>query len=155
MGFRYFCEKRKFELEWEKLEKEYAAAGMEETAISLMKIFDWQWFCSRRVYDNHIQDFPNESMSDETVNSTLLQKFTALSVTFDLEDLNGRYDWIETIGDRKLYQNLCSLTHADLELLTLIVMDGYTQAEIARLYGCSRNAIYKRMRKIKKILQRG
>lgn len=155
MGFHYFYEKRKFELEWELLEKEYAAAGMEETAISLLKMFDWQWFCSRRVYDNHIQDFPNESMSDETVNSTLLQKFAALSVTFDLEDLTGRYDWIETIEDRKLYQNICSLTQADLELLTLIVMGGYTQAEIARLYGCSRNAIYKRMKKIKRILQRG
>lgn len=155
MGFHYFYEKCKFELEWEQLEQEYAAAGMEETAISLMKLFDWQWFCSRRVYENHVQDFPSEAMSDETANSILLQKFAALSVSFDLEDLNGRYDWIETIEDRKLYQNLCSLTYADLELLTLIVIDGYTQAEIARLYGCSRNSIYKRMKKIKKILRRG
>lgn len=155
MGFHYFYEKRKFELEWEQLEKEYVAAGMEETAIHLMREFDWRWFCSRRVYDNHIQNFPNESISDKMESSSLLQKFAVLSVTFDLDDLNGRYNWIEAIEDKRLYQSLCSLTRANLELLTLIVIDGYTQTEIARIHGCSRNSIYKRMKKIKKILQRG
>ena len=155
MGFYYFEEKRKFEREWELLEAEYLAAGMEESKISLMRAFDWRWFCSRRVYENHIQSFPDELINDELPHSTLFQKFSVLSVMFGLEDLSGRYGWMETIEDKKLYQRLCSLDPFDLELLTMVVIEEYSQSEAARILGCSRNAIHKRMKKIKKILQNG
>lgn len=52
MGFNYGREKRKFDKEWERLEAEYAAAGMDEAAIMAMKLYDWKWFCSERVYHN-------------------------------------------------------------------------------------------------------
>lgn len=155
MGFHYFEEKRKFKREWELLEVEYLAAGMKEPEIELMRAFDWQWFCSRRVYENHTQNFPDELINDELPYSTLFQKFSVLSVMFDLEDLGGRYDWLETINDKKLYQRLCALDSFELELLTMIVMEGYSQSEVARIFGCSRNAVCKRMKKIKKILQNG
>ena len=155
MGFHYFEEKRKFDREWEQLEAEYLAAGMGESEIDLMRAFDWQWFCSRRVYENHIQNLPDEIINDELPRSTLFQKFSTLSVTFDLEDLGGRYGWLETISDKMLYQRLCALDSYDLELLTMIVIEGYSQSEAARIFGCSRNAVYKRMKKIKQILQNG
>lgn len=155
MGFYYFEEKRKFEREWELLEKEYFAAGMEKSEIDLIRAFDWQWFCSRRVYENHTQNFPDEIINDELSHSMLFQKFSGLSVMLDLEDLGGRYGWMETIEDKKLYQRLCALDSFELELLTMIVMEGYSQSEVARIFGCSRNAVCKRMKKIKKILQNG
>lgn len=48
-----------------------------------------------------------------------------------------------------------TLSTADLELITLIAMEGYRQSEVARMWGCSRNAINKRMQKIKAILRKG
>ena len=61
----------------------------------------------------------------------------------------------ETIEDEELYRQLRTLSTADLELITLIAMEGYRQSEVARIWGCSRNAINKRMQKIKAILRRG
>ena len=60
MGFNYGREKRRFDKEWEQLQKEYAAAGMEEADIAQMKEFDWEWFRSRRTYENHNQALPDE-----------------------------------------------------------------------------------------------
>ena len=57
--------------------------------------------------------------------------------------------------DEGLSQRLQKLAPEDLELLTLLVIDGYRQADIARMKGCSRNAVYKKLQKIKKLLQSG
>lgn len=155
MSFNYTREKRKFDQEWEQLHKEYAAAGMSEVAIAQMKAFDWGWFCSRRVYDDHTQAYPEESSYDEDGRSTLFRKFAALSVAFEQGQAPGRYAWVETIGDERLYRQLRALSAADLELITLIAIEGYRQSDVARMWGCSRNVIYKRMQRIKKTLQRG
>ena len=45
------------------------------------------------------------------------------------------------------------LTTYDLELLTLIVFEGYKKSEVAEKLGCSRSAITQRMKKIKKNLE--
>lgn len=155
MSFHYAREKCKFDKEWEQLHREYVAAGMDENAIAKMKAFDWGWFCSRRVYANHTQELPEESSFDEDKHSTLFRKFAALSVAFEQHQPSGRYAWVESIEDEKLYQQLSSLSKKDLELVTLIAMDGYRQSEVARMWGCSRNAIYKRIQKIKRILRNG
>lgn len=153
MSFNYACEKRKFDREWEQLHKEYAAAGMSEADIAKMKAFDWGWFCSRRVYADHVQPMPDESISGEDGGSTLFRKFAALSAAFQPERHADRYAWVEAIEDERLYQRLCSLSRTDLELITLIAMEGYRQSDVARMWGCSRSAITQRVNKIKKILR--
>lgn len=155
MGFNYAREKRKFDKEWEQLHQEYAAAGMSEAAITQMKAFDWGWFCSRRVYADHVQALPEESSYNEDGRSTLFRKFAALSVAFEQGQASGRYAWVETIEDERLYRQLHTLSAADLELITLIAIEGYRQSDVARMWGCSQVAIHKRMKKIKKILARG
>ena len=90
MSFNYAREKRMFDREWEQLHKEYAAAGMNEAAIAQMKAFDWGWFCSRRVYSDHIQALPEESPYDEEGRSTLFRKFAALSVAFEQGQASDR-----------------------------------------------------------------
>ncbi|MCI8789678.1 MAG: RNA polymerase subunit sigma-70, partial [Lachnospiraceae bacterium] len=40
------------------------------------------------------------------------------------------------------------LPEDDLELLTLLIVDGYRQADVARLWNCSRSAIPQRINKI-------
>ena len=54
-----------------------------------------------------------------------------------------------------LYNKLRALSDKDLELLTLLCVDGFQQADIARRMNCSRNAVHKRLKKIKKILKKG
>ena len=153
MSFNYAREKRKFDRAWEQLQMEYLEAGMDEKAIAQIKEFDWKWFCNRRAYDNHNQPLPDGEDFSEGGNAILFRKFSSLSVDFDLRKISGRYDWLQEIGDEKVYQCLKSLESKDLELLTLIAMEGYTQAEVAKLWKCSRSAITQRMKKIKKILK--
>ena len=66
-----------------------------------------------------------------------------------------RFGWLSSLEDELLYRRLCKLPEDDLELLTLLIVDGYRQTDIAAMWGCSRNVIYKRLKKIKKILQQG
>ena len=58
MGFHYAKEKRLFDLEWNRLQKEYEDAGMEPSAIEEMRNYDWTVFLSRRIYENHTQPLP-------------------------------------------------------------------------------------------------
>ena len=155
MGFNYALEKLKFDKEWEKLHDEYSAAGMSEAAIAQMKAFDWGWFCSRRLYSLHNQPLPEEYCFDEDRASTLFRRFAALSVAFEDDLGTSRYGWLESIEDPRLYQRLKALSDKHLELITLIAIDGYSQAEVARMWGCCRNVIYKKVQRIKKFLQRG
>lgn len=153
MGFNYAQEKRKFDKEWEKLHNEYEAAGMSEAAIAQMKAFDWGWFCSRRVYAKHNQPLPDDMVSDEDGTAKLFRKFAGLSVTLENMETADRYGWLSEIGDEQLYHRLSLLNRMDLELLTLIVVDGYSQSEIARIWGCTPSAVSQRMKKIKKHLK--
>lgn len=152
MGFNYGREKRRFDKEWEQLQKEYAVAGMEEVDIARMKEFDWEWFCSRRTYENNTQSLPDETDMEEG-RTVLFRKFPELSVEFEKKEISGRCAWLQEIENEKLYQSLRRLGEKDMELLTLVVMEGYSQVEVAKLWGCSESAISQRMKKIKKSLQ--
>jgi DNA-directed RNA polymerase specialized sigma24 family protein len=76
-----------------------------------------------------------------------------MTKAFDEYQSGNRYAWIDTIDIPVLAVKLKVLPPDDLELLTLIVMDGYKQAEIARLRGCSKNAVSKKIIRIKRFLK--
>jgi len=155
MGFNYRKEKGIFYREWERLRKQYEKEGIREEVIQKMYDFDWSWFCKRRSYENYVQALPEVEIDDENAitRSTLIKKFTSLSIEFDEMESSGRYDWIESISDDVLSKNLKDLNEEELELLTLVAIDGYTQREIARKMHCSQNAISKRLIRIKRILK--
>ncbi|MFB2022832.1 sigma factor-like helix-turn-helix DNA-binding protein [Pseudoflavonifractor sp. P01025] len=156
MSFYYGREKRIFDKKWARLEEEYAAAGMDSAAILEIKVYDWKWFCSQRVYHNHVQKLPSEYLVNGDEQSVLFRKFDTLSSQLsEVNDTHNRYDWIAHMEDPELSRRLQTLSPEELELLTLLVMDGYRQADIARIKGCSRNVIYKKLKKIKKILKKG
>lgn len=152
MGFYYATEKKKFDKEWEQMELEYRSVGMSDEQIASMKEYDWKWFCSQRVFLNHTQALPSEQ--DE--NYSLFKKFQSLSYEWDTGDVDcNRYGWLSAIEDENLLKQLLKLSSDDLELLTLIFIEGYRQTDIAKMRKCSRNAIYKQLKKIKNILQNG
>ena len=138
MGFHYAKEKAKFDREWYKLRKLYEQAGMSESAIDEIYTYDWRCFCSQRTYENRTQPLPDLYISDEgqSVRSSLLKKFPALSTTFDEQDFPGQYAWIDTIEDPDLFRKINLLSNADLELLTLLVIHGYSEAEIPSSKTC-------------------
>ena len=154
MNFNYAREKLKFDKEWERLQEEYAAAGMDDDAIALMKEFDWQWFCSRRTYARHNQPLPDDGNIPEN-KAVLFRRFPKLSVNLEQRRASDPYAWMQEIEDAELYRRLGTLKGKDIELLTLIVGEGYRQADVARMWGCSRSSVTKRWNKIKKILTEG
>ncbi len=152
MGFHYGYEKRKFDAEWTRLEQEYRAAGMDDRQIAAMKEYDWTWFCSQRTYQNRVQALPSEQCEDESEQSCLFRKFESLSCTWDTGDVDSRrFGWLSSLEDELLYRRLCKLPEDDLELLTLLIVDGYRQADVARLWNCSRSAITQRIGQKKRL----
>ena len=155
MGFYYGYEKKKFDKEWNQLEQEYRAAGMSETQIDSMKEYDWAWFCSQRVFQNHTQMLPDEWYEEEKGQSRLFQKFESISYHWDTGDIDSnRYGWLSAVEDEKLFYQLQKLSQEDLELLTLIFVEGYRQVDVAEIWVCSRNTISKRIKKSKKFVPR-
>ena len=155
MGFNYSREKLLFDREWEKLREKYKKAGMKEEAIQEIYDFDWSWFRMRRNYENHVQALPEDEIGEQRAEtlSKVFQRFASLSTSFDEMDFSGRYAWIDTISNEGLSKKLRDLSDNDLELLTLLAIEGYTQREIARKMHCSQNAISKKVIKIKRILK--
>ena len=154
MGFNYAKERRKFEAEWRKLRQEYEQVGMDEQAIEQIYLFDLKVFCAGRVYENHTQQMPDMYTTENLAeHSSLLKKFENLSVTFDEAAFHDRYAWVETIEDSHLSALLRKLPQRDLELLTFLVIEGHTQEEAAKKWGCKQSSISERYKKIKKFLK--
>lgn len=153
MGFNYAREKARFDRLWDKLRKEYKVAGMEDDAIQKLYDFDWQWFCSQRTYTNHNQQLPETVIREDRdeENSRLFQKFTSLSSLPEVEMWHSRYGWVDSLSDIRLVVTLKLLSAKDIELLTLLVIEGFNQSEIAQKWGCSQRAISKQFQKIKKL----
>lgn len=98
MGFNYGYEKKKFDSRWKRLEVEYCDAGMSEEQIAAMKEYDWAWFCSQRVFQNHTQPIPCEQYDEVCGQSQLFRKFASLSYQWDVgkidkRDMDGWLRW--------------------------------------------------------------
>lgn len=156
MSFNYGREKRAFDKEWKQMEAEYRAAGMSPKEIQAMKAFDWRWFCSERTYHNHVQALPTGDIEKDGDALFKQARLEAMTTQWDAGDVDHtRFGWLSALEDEKLYRKLRVLSDKDLELLTLLYVDGYQQAEVARKMNCSRNSVHKRLKKIKKILAQG
>ena len=158
MGFNYAAEKKKFETLWARLRREYRAAGMSDAAIQKMHDFDWEVFKQERIYRLHTQDLGigifDEPSAEQEDKSALMKKFLESVSRWDDYTTASRYGWIEEVDDPSIYKQLQALRKADLELLTLIVVDGLSQTEIAAVLGCYLQNMFGRLKKIRKIFQK-
>ena len=156
MGFNYGLEKKKFDEEWEKLRKEYEAAGMTAESIKEIYEYDWAAFNRRRADVNHEQPLlsaPFEESEGTLDQSPLLLKFfDQMSYQDEYSFGSGRYAWIETIENPVLYNKLVKLDDSDKEILTLLALEGYSRREIASIRGVSEQAIGKRVNKLGEFL---
>ena len=157
MSFYYASKKREFDKEWEKLNREYHAAGMSDTDIQEMRNFDWDNFKRERSFQTHNQSLNSIAFSNNTTatedNSPLYKKhLNSLSCRQPEISSWGRYDWIEDIDTPELVRRLKLLSEEDIEFLSRMVVDGMSMADIARDIGVSRAAITKRVKRIRKAL---
>ena len=161
MGFNYGLEKRKFTKEWKKLYSEYKAAGMSEEDIQDIYAFDLNVFRKNRTEFQRTQPLSEISCDDGTEQgesmSALLKKFSsALSVCDKYSfQSNPRFAWVDEMENDELYRKIISLPKRDMDLLTLIAFEGYSQREVAEIRGIAPAAICKKIVKLKKLLYGG
>jgi DNA-directed RNA polymerase specialized sigma24 family protein len=81
--------------------------------------------------------------------------FDELTCTIETSGDKSRYWWIEEIDNPQLAKRIKMLTKDDLELITQSVIDGYSQTELAAIYGIAQKNISKKLKRIKKFISEG
>ena len=150
-------ERKKFEKQQARLREEYRKAGMTEAQIKTMYEYDLSVFRKNRIEAIHTQRldldaFNDDSATDEGQNPLLMKFADKLTVELSITH-TSRYAWVEDVENEKLAKGLKSLKRVDLELLTLWLVDRYSQREIGKLMGVTEVAISKRIAKLKKFLK--
>ena len=151
MEFNYNTERRKFERQWAKTEALYRRYGMSESAIQEMREFDWALFKAARIEAIHSQEIGFQPDEDDKrmMDSPLLKKFfEQLATHYDTYGTHSRYWWLEELSDPALIAGVAKLTDDDKELLTLIVVEGYSQEECAVKLHISQRGIGYRIQRI-------
>lgn len=135
MEFNYNAERRKFEKSWAKTEVLYRKHGMSEAAIQEMREYDWDLFKAARIEAMHTQEMgfhPDDDDDKSMMDSPLLKKFFEQFTTqYDTYGTHSRYWWLEELSDPRLVAGITKLTDDDKELLTMIIIEGYSQEECA------------------------
>lgn len=149
-------ERKKFEAKQKKLAEEYRKAGMTEEQIKAMYEYDFEQFKSDRTYRMHTQALQVEEFdeldADESDNA-LIKHFENELTTSNEDGEHSRYWWIEELDNAELAKKIKSLTKEQIELLTLVVVDGYDQTEIAKILNVNQSTISRRFEAIKKFLR--
>ena len=149
-------ERKKFEAKQKKLAEEYRKAGMTEEQIKAMYEYDFEQFKSDRTYRMHTQALQVEEFdeldADESDNA-LIKHFENELTTSSEDGEHSRYWWIEELDNAELAKKIKSLTKEQIELLTLVVVDGYDQTEIAKILNVNQSTISRRFEAIKKFLR--
>ena len=148
MCFNHGLEKKRFEKEWGKLRAEYAAAGMSEDVIQKMYEYDCKVFNRDRSFYEHSQPLDVGGNDDESESPLIAISANMFTPAVE-SDPDRRGSWIDEIENEALYGVLVKLPKDEIELLTLYVIEGFNQAEIAVIMNISQQAVAKRFRKIK------
>ena len=156
MQFNYWLEKKRFDEEWNRLEKEYAEEGMESAAICAMRAHDWDQFRAQRIYALHT--VPLDSLTDHweagaSDKSSLAIKYPGLIAKTEEPFSSGVYEWIDAIENEALHNLLRTFPQKDI-LLLFYLTAGHTQTEVAGIMGISQVAISKRLRRIKEKIKK-
>ena len=134
MAYNYAKEKRKFDAEWKRKALWYRKEGMSEEDIEAMHRFDLAQFNRDRAYESRRRPL------ETACGSYYVQKSAE------------RFSWIDEVSDPRLSDRLHELSEADLELLTLIAIDGKTYRDVAQMLSCSHQNISRHIARIRKIL---
>lgn len=138
MAFNYSKEKLKFDAEWKQKASWYRKVGMSESDIDEMYRFDLMQFNRDRAYESRRRPL------ETACGCCYIQASEANTES---------HRWINEINDPRLAERLHALTDQELDLLTLIVIEGKTHKEAAEMLSCSRQYITKQLARIRKIFK--
>ncbi len=133
--------------------------GMLEESIEEIYCMDLALLNNDRRFYTHTQSYDGAQFADggETNegHSPLLGKFQEQLSVAQAEICGwSRMSWIEDLDTEEVILWVKGQTEKNLELLTLIVVDGLKQTEVAKMWKVSDAAISKRMKKMKKSLEK-
>lgn len=157
MGFNYGYGRKKMEEEFAKIAKLCRKEGMPEEKIEEIHDMMLEDLNKDRAFRVHTQPldglrFPDGDEAEEG-RSPLLDKFLGrLSVTQGEIYEWGRMDWIEDLDTVEIIVWVKEQSEKDIELLTLLSVDGLKQKEVAGMWNVSPTAISKKMKKIRESL---
>ena len=162
MGYNHALEEKRFKAKWRAYCEKLSAAGMDEEAIQSIYEFEREVFNGNRRYETKTVPLGGAAYGDDTdVNSgndsrsSLLRKhMEQLSNRQPEISVWGRYAWVEDLDKPELAEYIKSLPEESVELLTCMVVDKLSRADLSRKMGVSRAAITKRINVIKKILEK-
>ena len=150
-------ERKKFEAKQKKQAEEYRALGMTEEQIQTMYEFDLEQFKSERRHRMHTQQFTSSDFDEgeaDDSESTLFDKFfDELTCTIETSGDKSRYWWIEEIEDEMLARKVRSMASEEIEMITLLVFEGYTQIEASQKMGIPYRTFKFKFRNIKNFLR--
>ena len=152
MGFNNGSERRKLNAERERLRVTYRQAGMSEEAIQAMYEFDLNALNSERAYSTNTVKV--EETGDDESNADLIKFKKACEVKDTYHETKTKFAWVGEIQDERLSVGIEKLSEEDLKLLTLYFVEGYTLAEISKVYGITMQGIHNRICKITKFLKK-
>ena len=128
MAYNYARERRKFDAEWKRKASWYRKEGMSEESIAEMYRFDLAQFNRDRAYESRRRP---------------------------LETARGSYtcspdvlDWVDQVENPSLSRKLKNLPVKDKELLTLYIMQGFSQTDIAHMRGVGQPVISRQLERI-------
>ena len=125
---------------------------MSENAIQEMHEYDWDLFKAARIEAMHTQDMgfhPEDDDDESMMDSPLLKKFFEQFTTqYDTYSSHPRYWWLEELNDARLAAAVPHLTDDDKELLTLILIEGYSQEECSVKLHITQRAVSYRIKAI-------
>lgn len=157
MGFNYGYGRKKMEEEFAEIKAVCRKEGMSEESIEEIRRMMLDELNSNRRFYRHTQPLDGLQFADgeeaEEERSPLLDKFLGrLSVTQGEIYEWGRMDWIEDLDTVETIVWVKEQSEKDIELLTLLSVDGLKQKEVAGMWNVSPTAISKRMKKIRESL---
>ncbi len=128
MAYNYAREKRKFDAEWKRKALWYRKEGMSEEDIEAMYRFDLAQFNRDRAYESRRRPL-----------ETACGSYTS-SPDF--------LDWVDQVENPSLSRKLKNLPVKDKELLTLYIMQGFSQTDIAHMRGVGQPVISRQLERI-------
>lgn len=158
MNFNYSYEKKKFEQEWAKLEREYKQAGMSDKDIQTMKEFDMEYFRLNRNTVLHTCDLQDredlENNGNDDFGNIDFNKIEYATIKEQEKvETHSRFWWIEKLESEELIIAIKNLSREDLEILDLYVFSEFSLKEISDLKSIPYRTLKRKYAKIKNFLK--
>ena len=151
MSFNYGYEWKKFLKEQELLKKQYKAAGMTDAAIQELYADALAWFNSRRKEARYAASPKSMMTQDPEAGDYRYMDMDEFAAQAPLVTSVDRYAWIDDIENADLCNAIRTMKPDYIEIITLM-MEGFTEREIAQMRGVVETAIINKVTRIRKIL---